>query len=227
MVSVNYDRRNRQLKPYYTDYDNLNSKYSPNILNYFLDRQGNLWFCNTWDVTKISFFPHACHLQSIDTGFETRAFLIDREKNLWTSAKKGSVRIYRTDGSLKGYLTPEGTISPNPVSFSKNIYCFMEDKEGIIWMGSKQDGLFRLERTGNDRFKIRQFTRQKDDPYSLSYNSIYTIFQDSKNRIWVGCYGGGLNLIEETQEGEIRFLHSGNKLTGYSKRSLCQSTVHH
>ena len=76
-------------------------------------------------------------------------------------------------------------------------------------MGSKQDGLFRLERTGNDRFKIRQFTRQKDDPYSLSYNSIYTIFQDSKNRIWVGCYGGGLNLIEETQEGDIRFLHSG------------------
>ena len=84
-------------------------------------------------------------------------------------------------------------------------------------MGSKQDGLFRLERTGEDRFKIRQFTRQKDDPYSLSYNSIYTIFQDSKNRIWVGCYGGGLNLIEETQEGDIRFLHSGNKLTGYSK----------
>ena len=212
-----YDRRNRQLKPYYTDYDNPNSKYSPNILNYFLDRQGNLWFCNTWDVTKISFFPHACHLQSIDTGFETRAFLIDKEKNLWTSTKKGSVRIYRTDGSLKGYLTPEGTISPNPVSFTKNIYCFMEDKEGIIWMGSKQDGLFRLERTGEDRFKIRQFTRQKDDPYSLSYNSIYTIFQDSKNRIWVGCYGGGLNLIEETQEGDIRFLHSGNKLTGYSK----------
>lgn len=212
-----YDRRNRQLKPYYTDYDNPNSKYNPNILNYFLDRQGNLWFCNTWDVTKISFFPHACHPQSIDTGFETRAFLIDKEKNLWTSTKKGSVRIYRTDSSLKGYLTPEGTISPNPVSFSKNIYCFMEDKEGIIWMGSKQDGLFRLERTGNDRFKIRQFTRQKDDPYSLSYNSIYTIFQDSKNRIWVGCYGGGLNLIEETQEGEIRFLHSGNKLTGYSK----------
>lgn len=212
-----YDRKDRQLKPYYTNYNDPGSKYSPNILNYFLDCQGNLWFCNNWDVTKISFFPHACHLESIDNGFETRAFLIDREKDFWVTTKKGFIRIYQADGNLKGYLTPEGTISSKPISFSKNIYCFMEDAKGIIWMGSKQDGLFRVERVGDNRFKITQFTQQKGDPYSLSHNSIYTIYQDSRKRIWIGCFGGGLNLLEETPEGEIRFLHNGNQLKKYPK----------
>lgn len=57
----------------------------------------------------------------------------------------------------------------------------MEDENGVIWMGSKLDGLFQLERTGNDHFQIRQFTHQEDNPYSLSHNSIYSIYQDHQN----------------------------------------------
>lgn len=212
-----YDRKEKQLKPYYTDYNNPNTKFTPVILNSFLDQQGNLWICNHWNVTKISFSTYACSLQAMDAGFETRAFLIDEKDELWTASKKGYIRIYQPDGSLKGYLTPEGTISSQPISFQKNIYCFIEDENGIIWMGSKLDGLFRLTRDGKDHFQIRQFTHQEDNPYSLSYNSIYSIYQDHQKRIWIGCYGGGLNLLEETTEGEIRFIHSGNQLEEYPK----------
>lgn len=213
-----YDRETKQLKPYYTDYNDPSTKFIPTILNSFLDRQGNLWTCNHWDITRISFSLHACALQAIDAGFETRAFLIDKSKNLWTASKKGYVRIYRPDGSLKGYLTPEGNISPQPESFRKNIYCFIEDAGGIIWMGSKLDGLFRVERSGDDKFRIRQFTHQAEDPYSLSHNSIYSIHQDCRKRIWIGCYGGGLNLLEETPDGDIRFLHNGNRLSKYPQK---------
>ncbi|MFR5760125.1 MAG: hypothetical protein ACLUE2_22970 [Bacteroides cellulosilyticus] len=74
-----YDRKEKQLKPYYTDYNNPNTKFTPVILNSFLDQQGNLWICNHWDVTKISFSTYACSLQAMDAGFETRAFLIDKK----------------------------------------------------------------------------------------------------------------------------------------------------
>ena len=123
-----YDRKEKQLKPYYTDYNNPNTKFTPVILNSFLDQQGNLWICNHWDVTKISFSTYACSLQAMDAGFETRAFLIDKKNELWTASKKGYIRIYQPDGRLKGYLTPEGNISSQPISFQKNIYCFMEDE---------------------------------------------------------------------------------------------------
>lgn len=43
--------------------------------------------------------------------------------------------------------------------------------------------------------------------------------------IWIGCYGGGLNLLEKTSEGEIRFIHTGNQLKGYPKEHF--SKVRH
>lgn len=214
-----YDRESRQLMPYYTDYNNPDSKFSPVILNYYLDQQKNLWTCNHWDVTKISFSSSACSLQAMDSGkgFETRSLFIDKENNLWTASKKGYLRIYHPDGSLKGYLTPEGKISLEPVSFEKNIYCLMEDADGIIWMGSKQDGLLQLERIDRDRFRIRQFTHQADNPYSLSHNSIYSIYQDHQKNIWIGSYSGGLNLMQKDSDGEVRFIHAGNLLKEYPK----------
>jgi signal transduction histidine kinase/AraC-like DNA-binding protein len=50
---------------------------------------------------------------------------------------------------------------------------------------------------------------------SLSDNSVYSIFQDSRKRIWLGTYGGGLNLIGEDDKGKMIFIHSGNRLRNY------------
>ena len=210
-----YDRKSQQLRPYYTDYNDPKSKFTPVVLRYLLDNQKNLWYTNNYEMGKISFFPNACQVRTLDSGYETRAFLKDSSNNLWMANKKGFIRIFNDDGSLKGYLTPSGNISTQAVSFSRNIYCFMEDEQGSIWMGSKWDGIFRLKKDGNNRFKIQQFAHEEGNPYSLSHNSIYSIFQDSRKRIWIGTYGGGLNLLEKTQKGEVRFLHSGNSLKGY------------
>lgn len=212
-----YDRKSQQLKPYYTDYNDPESKFSPVVLRYLLDDQKNFWYANSYEMGKISFFPNACQVLPLDYGYDTRAFLKDSRSNLWMANKKGFVRILNDDGSLKGYLTPSGNISTQAVPFSKNIYCFMEDEQGSIWMGSKWDGVFRLKREGNDRFSIQRFAHEESNPHSLSSNSVYSILQDSRKRIWIGTYGGGLNLLEETPEGEVRFVHNGNSLKGYSK----------
>jgi len=210
-----YDRRSQQLKPYYTDYNDPKSKFTPVVLRYLFDNQKNFWYTSNYELGKISFFPNACQERPFDYGYDTRAFLKDSNKNFWMANKKGFIRIDNEDGTLKGYLTSSGNISIQKVPFSKNIYCFLEDKQGFIWMGSKWDGLFRLKKEGNNRFKIQRFAHDEKNPYSLSNNSIYSIFQDSQNRIWIGTYGGGLNLLEETPQGEVRFMHSGNSLKGY------------
>ena len=212
-----YDRDTKKLKPYYKDYSDPDSKFTPVILNCYLDKQNNFWFSNSFEMGKISFFPNACQLTLFDYGYETRAFLIDKEKNLWVANKKGFIRILNPDGSLKGYLTPEGNISQSAVPFGKNIYCFMEDKEGDIWLGSKWDGIFRLKSTGNGHFSVRKYEYRENDPYSLSNNSIYSICQDSRQRIWIGTYGGGLNLFQESPDSKGRFIHNKNLLKNYPK----------
>lgn len=212
-----YDRQTRTLKPYYTDYSDPKTKFTPVVLNYFLDRQNNFWYSNSFEMGKISFFPNASQLTLFDHGYETRAFLVDREKNLWAANKKGVVRIHRPDGSVKGYLTPEGNISPRPASFGRNIYCFMEDKKGEIWLGSKWDGVFRLKNKGNGHYSVQKYEHKENDSYSLSNNSIYSICQDSHGRIWIGTYGGGLNLFQESQQSGGYFLHNKNLLKNYSR----------
>ncbi|MBP1614830.1 MAG: todS 25 [Bacteroidetes bacterium] len=213
-----YDRKSKQLKPYYTDYNDPKSKFSPVILGYLLDNQKNFWYTNNYEMGKISFFSNACQIRPLDFGYDTRAFLKDSRKNLWIANKKGFIRIFNDDGSLKGYLTPSGDISTKAVPFSRNIYCFMEDDQGAIWMGSKRNGIFRLKKERKDRFKVQRFAHEENNPYSLSHNSIYSILQDSRKRIWIGTYGGGLNLLEETQKGKVRFLHSGNSLKSYPQK---------
>lgn len=210
-----YDRKGKQLKPFYTDPSNVESVFTPNIRFYQEDRQGNLWFAGMRGVEKVSFFPYSYRQTPIDYGTEIRAFLLDKQKRLWVASKSGYVRIYSPHGELQGYLSPQGMISKNSVAFPNSVYCLTEDKEGIIWVGTKEGGLFRLESNGENRFAMQQFTHQKEDKYSLSNNSIYSICQDSRGRIWIGSFGGGINLLKESQQGTYRFIHSNNELKNF------------
>lgn len=212
-----YDREDKELKPYYTDYSKPESKFTPVILNFYVDNQKNFWYANNFWMDKISFFPNASQLTTFDSGHETRAIMVDKQQNLWVANKKGVIRIFNPDKTLKGYLTPEGTISPKAISFSRNIYCFTEDEQGNIWMGSKWDGIIRLSPKRDGSFQIRNYVHKEEDSYSLSNNSVYCIYQDSKKRMWIATHGGGINLLQETADGEIRFLHNGNLLKDYSK----------
>lgn len=212
-----YDREDKELKPYYTDYSKPESKFTPVILNFYVDNQKNFWYANNFWMDKISFFPNASQLTTFDSGHETRAIMVDKQQNLWVANKKGVIRIFNPDKTLKGYLTPEGIISPKAISFSRNIYCFTEDEQGNIWMGSKWDGIIRLSPKRDGSFQIRNDVHKEEDPYSLSNNSVYCIYQDSKKRMWIATHGGGINLLQETANGKIRFLHNGNLLKGYSK----------
>ena len=154
----------------------------------------------------MSFFPYSYKHTPIDYGLEVRGLWRDKQKRLWVASKKGTIRIYAPDGQLQGYLNQQGTISKDMVIFPDNIYCFMEDKDGIIWMGGKEKGLFRLEKKDETHFSIQQFTNQPENKYSLSNNSVYSICQDSHNRIWIGCFGGGINLLTKSTDGKIRFI---------------------
>lgn len=210
-----YDRASNQLKLYFPDISNPASLFAPSTRYFYTDRQKNIWLTNDRGVDKVSFFTRNYQLHSIDNGLEVRAFLSDKQKRLWVASKKGNIRIYRADGTLEGYLSPQGTITSKEVAFGRSVYCFMEDKKGNIWMGTKKDGLILLKKKNERAYDLQQFIHQSQDTYSLSNNSVYSIIQDNRDNIWIACYGGGLNLMSQTSDGAIHFIHSGNQLKNY------------
>jgi len=211
-----FDRQTKQLKTFYTDPDNPHSAFTPLVRYFHLDRQGNVWLIGARGIKKMSFYPQTFNLiPQDDKGTEVRAFFLDRSHCFWVASKSGYIRIYHPDGSLKGYLTPQGKMTPTPTKFHANVYCFHQDQEGVIWLGTKGNGLFQLKKSHTEAFSIRNFRHTDSELYSLSTNDVYSIFTDSQGNTWIGCYGGGLNLMKEETNGTVRFVHYKNELKNF------------
>lgn len=210
-----YDRKSKELKAFYTDPDNPQSLFAPLVRYHYQDRQGNYWLASARGIKKMSFYPQIYNLKGIDRGFEIRAFLLDSSQRLWVASKSEYVRIYHPDGSLAGYLSSQGKIGKDKVSFNASVYSICEGKNGTIWIGTKGNGLFQLTKKADGNYNIQNYVYDSEDLYSLSYNDIFTIYSDNHDNIWVGCYGGGLNLLQQTPEGKVYFINHRNKLQNY------------
>lgn len=62
---------------------------------------------------------------------------------------------------------------------------------------------------------------------SLQFEQQQYIFyiSGSPKRIWIGTYGGGLNLFQETADGKVRFVHNKNLLKGYPKDNFSKIRI--
>ena len=44
------------------------------------------------------------------------------------------------------------------------------------------------------------YTYHSNDPLSIGNNNIFTLYRDRKNRMWIGTFGGGLNLAVKEKD---------------------------
>lgn len=146
---------------------------------------------------------------SIQLANEIRAFCIDRDSMLWVAAKSGT--LYCLDKQMSQIHRITHDDKGNPFG---RIYVIMQDRFGAFWLGTRGNGLFHMSKDEKGRLRFKRYVHDPDDPFSISANDIYSILTDSKGRMWIGTYGGGVNVIEDPQ-GEIRFLSAGNDLKNY------------
>lgn len=214
-----YDKKSGKLSPFLLNTSDPRSAYTPMIRRCYIDRQHNIWIAGQRGADKLTLFPSTYRLQDLDDGFEARAFLRDSRNRLWVSSKNNIIRLYDEQGELKGYLSAQGKIVPQEVKFVQCAYCFAEDGKGNIWIGTKNNGLFRLQRENEKSYRIRQFKHDPKQPYSIGGNSIYSIYPDRHGNIWIGSYGSGVNCIPGNGE-EGKFIHAGNRLKNYPPAAM-------
>lgn len=82
-----------------------------------------------------------------------------------------------------------------------NVNKVIQDQEGFIWFGT-DDGLCRYSGSS-----IKVFKQSSEDSISISGHEIYTLFEDSKGRLWAGTYSAGLNLYDK-KTGGFKNIHS-------------------
>ena len=77
------------------------------------------------------------------------------------------------------------------------IYDILEDRQGNVWLGSYDNGLYTKNiRTG----KWSQYVNKVGDSTSLSMNKVICLHEDRKGKLWIGTEGGGMYSFDAGKE---------------------------
>lgn len=149
----------------------------------------------------------------------------DEQGNLWVGTWGGSLNIL-TDKENGLFTSFKERI--NNYSYSLDNIFGVQFDDQYIWISSFNEGLFKYTKSTGE---LELFSADPDDLSSLSSNLVITIFEDSKNNIWVATLEG-LNLLKEKdiEEGDFRqFIHfpgDSSTIAGNSIRQIFEDSNH-
>lgn len=132
-----------------------------------------------------------------------RTIYEDQNHILWIDSYGGGIDTYdRKNGHVKHYSHQKA----NNQSLSSNlINVIYGDSKGNIWIGTERKGLNKYNRK-KDAFIRYPYQQANGSIHAksskfLSGDTVNTIYEDRRGNIWIGTWGGGLNLLNpETNE---------------------------
>jgi len=106
--------------------------------------------------------------------------------------------------SCKLFLNEPGNLSSLPVN---GVLDIEEDKDGYLWLATRGGGLTRYN---PDNEQFYSYKNKKGLPHSLSSNTVWSVFIDSRQRIWAGTSNGLSLFIPSTQQFRVFRHEAGN-----------------
>jgi len=184
----------------------------------FLDKDNILWLTSTTNgVFRISFPKQQFNLFHLpgtnpsSTEYAVKTMYQAKNGDIWVATRQAEVYQLDRNKKIKNIFTLKN-------NFIGNVYHIMEDHKGNIWFSTKGNGLVKGE-SGSTGYRFTRFVYNERDPSSISGNDVYYTYEDSRNHIWVGLFGGGLNLVTE-DHGKITFKNKFNSFVNYPKYGL-------
>lgn len=198
-----YDPKTEYLQNYkYTLGENsLSSDY---LLSITEDKFGNLWLGSEYagiiKAVKPNYdiqYIRPENKVSIGKNNSVKTIYEDSNNNIWVGTKNGSLYVY--DHHIKSIKHIYEDLNP---------YTMIENKKGGMWVGTKGNGLYLFD---TKTFKqIAHYKNEEGNSNSLSNNSIFSLLLDNKDCLWVGSFGGGINVLKE-EKGTSSFVQLFNQ----------------
>ena len=137
-----------------------------------------------------------------------RAAFQTRSGDLWVGTRGGDLYCIDVKSRRVKRKFVEGDIGA--------VYHIMEDRDGNLWFSTKGSGLVRAvpDAMAPQGLRLTRYLNRRGDISSLSSNRVYYTYQDSRGRIWVCTFYGGLNLLEKHGD-HIVFRHKRNGMSAY------------
>lgn len=219
-----YNRKLNKLEPFYNESGSKERKFSNLVRTAMSDHQGNLWVCPySYGIEKISFrktpFEFTKPFSEINYSEQNqiRSLCQDQDNWLWVGTKNGYLYVYDEKHNIIGRISANGAVNKG-VPFNAFVYNIISDHNGVIWLATKGKGLIKVvkEQKGKSAtFSLTNYRYNSDDIYSLSSDDVYSVYEDNQHRIWIGTFGGGINLLTQDLKGKVSFINYRNKLRSY------------
>ena len=215
-----YDHDEDKLYPLFYDKEELNT--TNRVHSAFADKQGNLWICTySKGLDKISFRSKSVTIKRFDKSnrysldSDVRSIFESHNGDVFIGLRNGTLQVYAPDGSYKGVLTEDGSISLHGKALDAAVYNMIEDDKNRLWIATKGNGLFCASPVAPDRYRITQYLHSDSDIYSLSNNDLYYLHISKKRYLWIATYGGGLNYLDLSHLDHPVFINHRNYLKKY------------
>ncbi|WDD97608.1 hybrid sensor histidine kinase/response regulator transcription factor [Thalassomonas actiniarum] len=147
--------------------------------------------------------------KAISSNLVTR-ILTDKRQNIWVGTKDGLNLFDPHSGTFHRIRHPRET------KVGEFVQTLAQDRSGNLWL-SGLSGLYYYA-PGKMRFVIE--AANPDDPHSLSHPSPWSILFDSRQRLWLGTYGGGLNVKAGNDKTYRRYRHNSSNRNSLSDMSV-------
>jgi len=129
----------------------------------------------------------------------------DHQGNIWlfySDLTKGLARYNPKTMELYNFKdSPFSNNNSLPIVSSLTV-----DKDGNIWIGTINMGLFKINCTDISKYSI-QFERFQNNIYeasSLNTNLVFSLYPTMDNILWIGTIGSGINFLDLNQK---KFFH--------------------
>ncbi len=201
---------------YYANKDDPFSIADNHITAIQEDKYGNLWIgsmgngMSLFDSKGNRFVNY--NLTQKENGLTSnsiRSLHLGRRGSLWVGALGVQEVIYEKNGryTFRPIEVKDKTLGDRLAKAV--ILSICEDRHGLLWVGTENEGLFVINLTTYD---INHYTHQIQDEYSLSGNSIWAITEDRTGTIWLGIHHKGINKVDPHEQKFQAVLQS--KVTG-------------
>lgn len=206
------------------DMNNINGLNDDVVWSIYEDKDSHCWIgtykggLNLWDRKKnrFEYFKfNPANARSIGDN-HVRAITDDGFGNLLIGTYNGGLNIMnKSSKTFRRFVNyPNDTLSLG----ANQVQSVYLDNEKNIWIGTFGGGLNKINAADyvlND-ISFQRFTNDKNNPFSISDNRIYTIYEDRDGMMWIGTFGGGLNKFDRINSRFISYQNIQGDATSIS-----------
>ncbi|MBL4941453.1 MAG: response regulator [Colwellia sp.] len=192
--------------PNYISYTTENGLSNNIVTAITQDNNGYMWFgtedgLNRFDGQNFKIYRYHPDQKNSLAGPRVTSLHVDIHNQLWIGTESGGLSLYRaeTDSFINFYYD-----SLNKNSLSSNAINALESDDHFLWIATNL-GISKLDIHSHN---IQRIDFNSTNGLGTNHQKISSLSKDSKNNIWIGTLGGGLNMYNPITKMFTYFEHN-------------------